>query len=171
MQHIPKHITPHNRNWQAGEEFTLTTVKGSWKVVVVFSNGAARFSAGWNGFSEANKLLKKSQNLIFTMVEKEKGITFNVVSMNFCKSLWCFNVLIKRWSMTEIFKIMYVNDVIFNDDFWSCKLLGICIVSELDCYMTNLIITFFIWNEISMLYWLSFTVTLKRITIKSLKML
>lgn len=76
-QHIPKHICPRNRSWQAGEDVKLKTDKGSWNVSIVLSNRTGRFSAGWNRFSEDNKL-KKSNSLIFTMFESAEGIVFNV---------------------------------------------------------------------------------------------
>lgn len=77
LQHIPKYISPRNRNWKAGENVTLTIVKGSWNISVVLSKGTGRFSTGWNRFSVDNNLIK-SNTLIFTMFETAEGINFNV---------------------------------------------------------------------------------------------
>lgn len=55
LQHIPRHVTPHN----------------------LMSNGGRRFSAGWNQFAKDNRL-RKFQNLFFTMVENIEEITFHI---------------------------------------------------------------------------------------------
>lgn len=78
FQTIPKHITPQNRAWVAGEQVSIRTPTGMWTVGIVFnSSGAPRFSAGWNRFSRDNEL-RKNQMLVFTVEEEHDGIIFDV---------------------------------------------------------------------------------------------
>lgn len=76
-QYIPRTIKPRNRGWHAGEKVTFRTGVGSWKIGIVKSHGTARFSAGWNKFTEANTLLE-NQKLLFTLVEEPEELVFNV---------------------------------------------------------------------------------------------
>lgn len=77
MQHIPRNVKPLNRGWKAGEHVRLRTAAGTWTVKIVFNNGIPRFSAGWNQFSRYYKF-KANQNLVFTLLEDEDGIVFDV---------------------------------------------------------------------------------------------
>lgn len=75
--HIPRNVIPNNRGWEAGEQVRLRTAGGTWTVTIVFNNGIPRFSAGWNQFAKSNKL-KRNQIVVFTLLEDEDGIVFDV---------------------------------------------------------------------------------------------
>lgn len=77
LQHIPKTIIPHGRQWIAGEKVLMRTTNGSWSVGIVYNHKIPRFSAGWNLFAKDNGL-QQNQNLVFTLVEDPNGIAFDV---------------------------------------------------------------------------------------------
>lgn len=77
LQHIPRAIVPHDRQWIAGEKVLLRTNNGFWSVGIVYNHKIPRFSAGWNLFAKDNKL-QLNQSLDFTLVEDANGIIFDV---------------------------------------------------------------------------------------------
>lgn len=76
-QYIPIAVTPNGRRWEGGEKVTFRIGHRTWLITVVLSTGLPRFSAGWNKFVADNEL-KVNDNLIFTLVQEERQLIFDI---------------------------------------------------------------------------------------------
>ena len=52
----PLYVKPSSRECIAGEVVTLRNPRGAWRLVIVKDGRKARFSRGWNKFSDDNEL-------------------------------------------------------------------------------------------------------------------
>ncbi|KAK1379093.1 hypothetical protein POM88_025837 [Heracleum sosnowskyi] len=76
-EYIPGHIIPQNRKWISGEHVTFRNGDEVWEIGLVYSNGLARFSAGWNKFSREKKV-KLNETVVFNLLESEGGLSFDI---------------------------------------------------------------------------------------------
>lgn len=67
---------------------------------MVYYNGIARFSGGWNSFAR-DKKVKKNETLLFNLMEGEGGLVFDIVFPR--RSRVLFTLLEERtcWNSTK----------------------------------------------------------------------